>query len=115
MRIEIEIPKEFEPDYVEDKFKDFFSRVLSDIKTGDLCGRYEREIVEMFINAFEESKLAYDVEAKVTELEKQAENAKMLWDEDDFYLGKANAYENAIEIIREPSPDLSQEMEEERE
>lgn len=76
MRIEIEIPKEFELDYVEDKFKDFFSRVLADIKTGDLCGRYEREITEMFMKAFAESKVAYSVEAVVAELMKLRERDK---------------------------------------
>lgn len=69
MRIEIEIPKEFECDYNKDKFDEFFSRVLSDIVDGTTCGRYEREIAEMFMKAFEESKVAYDVEAKVAELE----------------------------------------------
>lgn len=63
MRIEIEIPKEFELDYIGDKFKDFFSRVLCDIEKGKcLCGNYEIETVEMFIKAFDESKPAYDVE-----------------------------------------------------
>ena len=74
MRIEIEIPKEFECDYDVDKFKDFFSRVLHDIKSGLLCGKWEEEIVEMFIKAFEESKVAYDVEAKVAELEEYAKS-----------------------------------------
>ena len=69
MKIEIEIPKEFEGDYNEDKFKDFFGRVLCDIKDGVLCGKYEAETAEMFMKAFAESKVAYDVEAKVAELE----------------------------------------------
>lgn len=71
MRIEIEIPKEFEADYTGDKFKDFFSRVLCDIKEGKcLCGNYEIEIAEMFIKAFYESKPAYDVEKVVEEMNK---------------------------------------------
>lgn len=58
MRIEIEIPKEFEFDYKSDKFKDFFSRVLCDITHGKcLCGNYEIETADMFIKAFEESKV----------------------------------------------------------
>lgn len=71
MRIEIEIPYLFECDYNKDKFNDFFSRVLSDIHNGVLCGRYEEEIAEMFIKSFAESRVAYDVEAKVAELEKE--------------------------------------------
>lgn len=63
MRIEIEIPKEFEYDYKSDKFKDFFSRVLCDIEEGKcLCGTYEIETIEMLEKAFDESKQAYDAE-----------------------------------------------------
>lgn len=69
MKIEIEIPKEFESDYKRDKFKDFFSRVLCDIENGVLCGNYEKEIAEMFIKAFDESKPAYDVDGVVAELD----------------------------------------------
>ena len=68
MRIEIEIPKEFEGDYSKDRFDEFFCRVLSDISDGTTCGRYERETAEMFLKAFSESKIAYDVEAVVSEL-----------------------------------------------
>jgi hypothetical protein len=42
---------------------------------------------------------AYDVEAVVAELEKHMDDARM-WDEDDFYDGKARAYEYAISIVR---------------
>ena len=70
MRIEIEIPKEFEGDYIKDKFDEFFGRVLCDIKDGTMCGKYENETARMLITAFAESKVAYDVEAMVAELEK---------------------------------------------
>lgn len=56
MRLEIEIPQEFESDFKQDKFKDFFNRVIADIHYGMLCGTYERETAEMFIKAFDESK-----------------------------------------------------------
>lgn len=60
MRILIEIPKEFEGDYRQDRFKEFFERVLEDIKTHmdsdiEACGLYEKETAEMFINAFSDS------------------------------------------------------------
>lgn len=60
MKIEIEIPKEFEDDYNSDKFKDFFMRVLVDMeinlnKNEYLCGLYEQETVEMFVEAFQNS------------------------------------------------------------
>lgn len=68
MRIELEIPKEFEEDYANDKFKEFFSRVLCDIDRKGACGLYEEEIAEMFIYAFDNSKLAYNTDKVVEEL-----------------------------------------------
>ena len=38
MRIQMEVPKEFEEDYRKDRFKDFFERVLADIDFGGACG-----------------------------------------------------------------------------
>ena len=71
MRIEIEIPKEFEGDYNANKFKDFFGRVIADATYNDgVCGLYELETAVMLQKAFAESKVAYNVEAKVAELEK---------------------------------------------
>lgn len=56
MKIEIEIPKEFEVDYNADKFEDFFMRVMNDIDwNGNLCGNYEKETAEMFVKAFQNS------------------------------------------------------------
>ncbi len=55
MKLIINIPTEFEIDYNGDKFKDFFSRVLCDIDKGVLCGNYEKETLEMFLKAFDES------------------------------------------------------------
>ena len=54
----IEIPKEFEVDFKTDKFKDFFSRAITDMNC--LCGNYERETAEMFIKAFGESECEYE-------------------------------------------------------
>lgn len=68
MRIEIEIPKEFEEHFNQDKFKDSFERIMADIKhsleNGDcLCaGRYEYETIEMLQKAFENSKTVYDMD-----------------------------------------------------
>lgn len=59
MKIMIDIPKEFTGDYIADKFKDFFSRVIADIDCKRLCGNYEKEIAEMFIKAFEDSEEEY--------------------------------------------------------
>lgn len=60
MKLMIDIPKEFTGDYITDKFKDFFSRVIADIDCKGLCGNYEKEIAEMFIKAFEDSEYEYN-------------------------------------------------------
>lgn len=56
MKVVIDIPKDFTGDYIVDKFKDFFSRVIADIDCKGMCGRYEKEIAEMFLKAFDDSK-----------------------------------------------------------
>ena len=75
MRIEIDIPKEFEEHFNQDKFKDSFERIIADIfhslEIGNcLCaGRYEYETIEMLKKAFEDSKSACNVDKIVEELE----------------------------------------------
>lgn len=67
MRIEIEIPKEFEEHFNQDKFEDSLNRLYADVHL--LAGNYERELAEMLIKAFRESKPAYDIDKVVAELE----------------------------------------------
>lgn len=55
MKITIEIPTEFENDYLVDRFKEFFERVMADMDSGVLCGNYEKEIAEMFLKSFNDS------------------------------------------------------------
>ena len=55
MKVVIDIPKDFTGDYIADKFKDFFSRVIADSDCNGMCGRYEKEIAEMFLKAFDDS------------------------------------------------------------
>ena len=75
MRIEIEIPKEFEEHFNQDKFKDSLERIMADIwhslEIGNcLCaGRYEYETIEMLVKALENSKTIYDVDKVIKELE----------------------------------------------
>lgn len=60
MKLTIEIPKEFEKDFIRDKFSDCFKRLLGDTKDrieNRNCrffgaGNYEMETLEMFIEAF---------------------------------------------------------------
>ena len=75
MRIEIDIPKEFEEHFKQDKFKDSLERIMADIfhslEIGNcLCaGRYEYETIEMLEKALENSKTIYDVDKVIKELE----------------------------------------------
>ena len=55
MKVVIDIPKDFTGDYIAERFKDFFSRVIADIDCKGMCGRYEKEIAEMFLKAFDDS------------------------------------------------------------
>ena len=69
MRIEIEIPKEFEEHFKQDKFKDSLERIMADLKNSLCTGRYEYETIEMLGKAFENSKTAYNIDKVVKELE----------------------------------------------
>lgn len=53
MKLTIDIPIGYEKDFIADKFKDFFSRVIADINYDGMCGNYEKEIAEMFLEAFD--------------------------------------------------------------
>lgn len=64
MKVVIEIPKDFVGDYIADKFKDFFSRVIADINYKGMCGRYEEEIAEMFLKAFDDSEEKFSYNCK---------------------------------------------------
>ena len=55
MKLTIDIPGEYERDFIGDKFKDFFSRIIADINCNGLCGNYEKEIAEMFLEAFDKA------------------------------------------------------------
>lgn len=59
MKIAIEIPKEFEEHFNNDKFEDSLLRIETDI--GDSCcvlfGNYEIETVAMLKNAFKKSEV----------------------------------------------------------
>ena len=104
MRIEIEIPKEFEEHFKQDKFKDSLERIMADIKhsleNGDcLCaGRYEYETIEMLEKALENSKTAYNIDKVVEELE-EAKHEICLYDDDLEYY--QNGIDRAIEIVKQ--------------
>ena len=102
MRIEIEIPKEFEEHFKQDKFKDSFERIMADIehsvKSRDCsyAGRYEYETIEMLEKAFENSRQAYSVDKVVKELETNKQNAL----EVEESIKEYNVWNKAIEIVK---------------
>ena len=55
VKITIDSPREYERDFSAGKFKDFFSRVIADIDFKGICGNYEKEIAEMFLEAFDKA------------------------------------------------------------
>ena len=58
MKILLEIPKEFEGEYENDRFADSLCRVKSDLAWCRMVsGNYERETVEMLYQAFLKSKV----------------------------------------------------------
>ena len=125
MRIEIEIPKEFEEHFKQDKFKDSLERIMVDIfhslENGNcLCaGRYEYETIEMLEKALENSKTAYDVNKVVEEIKTLKEEALGEYNMGEYNLdnnignsisenyrkdmneGKCFAYDEAIEIVKQ--------------
>ena len=113
MRIEIEIPKEFEEHFKQNKFKDSFEGIMEEIGRNlrsrycSYAGRYEHETIEMLEKAFEDSKLAYSVEKVVDELEEAKGNVPVNRLLDDIIkekpkeLGQLIAYDKAIKIVKQ--------------
>ena len=105
MRIEIEIPKEFEKHFNQDKFKDSLERIMADIEhsleNGDcLCaGSYEYETIEMLEKAFENSKSAYDVNNTISKIRRSSGNGYR--DIDGDYVPPMIKTKEAIEIIKQ--------------
>ena len=110
MKIELEIPKEFEEHFKQDKFKDSLERIMVDIfhslENGDcLCaGRYEYETIKMLEEALENSKSSYSVDKVVKELNKLDVKAIKRYkggtfgdyEGTDYYIKKSEA----IEILK---------------
>ena len=55
MKIIIEIPKEFENHFLQDRFEDSLERLNADAHC--LAGNYEQETLIMLINAFKNAKI----------------------------------------------------------
>ena len=124
MRIEIDIPKEFEEHFKQDKFKDSLERIMVDIwhlleNKNCLCaGNYEYETIEMLEKALENSRQAYSVDKVVEEIKTLKEEALGEYNMGEYNLdnnignsiaenyrkdmneGKCFAYDDAIEIVK---------------
>ena len=64
---------------------------------------HDFSMVGSYLNAIkfvENMPTVYDVEKVVAELEEKMNDAKNLWDDDDYYTGEAVAFAWAIEIVR---------------
>ena len=59
MKVLIEIPKEFEEHFNNDRFKDSFERVRADVQYHKilLSGSYEMELVQMLQNVMEKAEV----------------------------------------------------------
>lgn len=73
----LDIPDEFMKNYKNDKFNDAINRVKYDIKDYremnkgyGLSGNYEDEVLDMFIDAFEKSKLIENEKELEEEIER---------------------------------------------
>ena len=110
MKIELNIPKKFEEQFKQDKFKNSLERIMADIwhslEIGNcLCaGRYEYETIEMLEKALENSKTAYSVDKVVEELNKLDVKAVQRYkggifgdyEGTDYYIKESDA----IEIVK---------------
>jgi hypothetical protein len=80
MKITIEIPKEYEDEFINNKFKESLNRVYVDLdfyKEDSLCGLYERETIDMLMNAFQNGIIDNENELlkkRIKELEKSNRN-----------------------------------------
>lgn len=79
MEIKINIPDNFVNDYIGDKFKDFFSRVIADIDNKGMCGNYEKEIADMFIEAFDNSKDLSEINTNADRIRNMSDEELAEW------------------------------------
>lgn len=62
MKLMIDIPKDFEDHFTEDRFKDSLERIRIDTRDevyqdNSVSGNYELELLDMLIVAFEEARI----------------------------------------------------------
>lgn len=79
MKITIEIPKEYEDEFINNKFKESLNRAYVDLdyyKEATLCGVYERETIDMLMKAFQTATIdnVSILEKRIKDLEKSNKN-----------------------------------------
>lgn len=87
MKIIVDIPQEFEQDFINNRFEDAFQRFMTDAHC--IAGNYEKETALMLINAFKNSK-EYNLDEVVNQLEDYGN------EEVDYY--RDTPYERCIEV-----------------
>ena len=110
VRLVIEIPKEFEHDWNDDKFHDCFEHVLADLGgMYRVSGRYEKETIKMLEKAFCDAKECEDDEDSEKEgilgryLILLGLNTRQWWVYDEFH-----------DCYIDPPTDVLKEIQEER-
>lgn len=93
MRIEIEIPTEFEENFAKDRFEESLHRLSADAHM--TAGKYEQETAIMLIEAFKNAKSAYDTDNVVEELKELAIEFELFGQSSDYV-----ELTHAIDIVK---------------
>lgn len=69
MKVTIDIPKEFEKHFNYDRFRDSLKHIITDVTDEiesdfSICGKYEIELCEMLIKAFENAEVEETIQQK---------------------------------------------------
>ena len=103
MKIEINIPKEFERHFNQDKFENSLERISAGIKHSLENGnyvygtKYEYETIKMLEEVLKNSKSVYNVDKVIEELN-DAQHDVCLYDDDLEYYQRG--IDKAIEIVK---------------
>lgn len=101
MRIIIDIPKEFEEDFKQDKFKDVLNRLSADAHL--MAGNYEQETATMLIKAFDESIPMDRIVEQLEEARNNHRKASVVYEDiNAIYelIGIEQTFNRTIEIVK---------------
>lgn len=98
MRIIIDIPKEFEEHFKQDRFKDALNRLSIDAHL--LAGNYEQETATMLIKAFDESIPMDRIVVQLEEKKKEYLDGFSTHKDNELY-GVACGFGDSIKIVKE--------------